>query len=145
MNSVSDQSSLESNSQGAGPSKIVMEDTMLVTPKTEPGVSSQEAVTRPSVVISASMAQSQDQANMVYCSLNDLDDQLINVVSERQHVIGDTIVTSNTNQQQILQMVQSVPGLQISNSSEKSQTPYSAVQTILLQGGILQVLLTRKY
>lgn len=113
----------------------------MVTPKTEPGVTSQEAVTRPSVVVSASVAQSQEQANMVYCSLNDLDDQLITtVVSERQHVIGDTVVTSNTNQQQILQMVQSVPGLQISNSSDKSQAaPYSAVQTILLHGGILQV------
>ena len=139
MNSVSGQSSSES--QGAESSKTEMEDTLLVTPKTEPGVTSQETVTRPSVVVSASVAQSQEQANMVYCSLNDLDDQLITtVVSERQHVIGDTVVTSNTNQQQILQMVQSVPGLQISNSSDKSQAaPYSAVQTILLHGGILQV------
>ena len=107
-----------------------------------------EAVTRPSVVMSvsqdqvASLSAASDQPNLVYCNLNDLNDldgagEPVPVLAAGGHNIGDQVVTTTSNQQQILQMVQAVPGLQISGGSDKS--PYSAVSTILLQGGILQV------
>ena len=124
--------------------------------KTEPeDVSSEAAVTRPSVVMSVSLANNQEehppvnepapeQQNLVYCNLNDLDfgaptdNSSFALVSTTQ--LGDTPVpttsiTTNANQQ-LLQMVQAVPGLQITSSDKN---PYSAVSTILLQGGILQV------
>ena len=124
--------------------------------KTEPEeVSSEAAVTRPSVVMSVSLANNQEehptvneaateQQNLVYCNLNDLDfgassdNSSFALVSTTQ--LGETqstSITTNANQQ-LLQMVQAVPGLQITSSDKN---PYSAVSTILLQGGILQVLI----
>ena len=107
-----------------------------------------EAVTRPSVVMSVSqdqvagLATASDQTNLVYCNLNDLEleagaGEPVPVLAGGGHAIGDQVVTTTSNQQQILQMVQAVPGLQISGGGDKN--PYSAVSTILLQGGILQV------
>ena len=124
--------------------------------KTEPEEASSEAgVTRPSVVMSVSLANNQEehpavteppaeQQNLVYCNLNDLDfgaasdNSSFALVSTTQ--LGETpstTITTNANQQ-LLQMVQAVPGLQITSSDKN---PYSAVSTILLQGGILQVLI----
>ena len=123
--------------------------------KTEPEeVSSEAAVTRPSVVMSVTLANNREeqppvneppaeQQNLVYCNLNDLDfgaasdNSSFALVSTTQ--LGETpstSITTNANQQ-LLQMVQAVPGLQITSSDKN---PYSAVSTILLQGGILQVL-----
>ena len=125
--------------------------------KTEPEeVSSEAAVTRPSVVMSVTLANNQEeqppvneppaeQQNLVYCNLNDLDfgaasdNSSFALVSTTQ--LGETpstSITTNANQQ-LLQMVQAVPGLQITSSDKN---PYSAVSTILLQGGILQVLIS---
>ena len=124
--------------------------------KTEPeDVSSEAAATRPSVVMSVSLANNQEehqpgnepateQQNLVYCNLNDLDfgtpsdNSSFALVSTTQ--LGETPTTSITTNanQQLLQMVQAVPGLQITSSDKN---PYSAVSTILLQGGILQVLI----
>ena len=126
--------------------------------KTEPeDVSPEAAVTRPSVVMSVSLANSQEehqpvsetpteQQNLVYCNLNDLDfgspsdNGSFALVSTTQ--MGETPTTSITTNanQQLLQMVQAVPGLQITSSDKN---PYSAVSTILLQGGILQVIIIK--
>ena len=122
--------------------------------KTEPEDARSECeATRPSVVMSVALANSQEeqasasnpppeQHNMVYCNLNDLDfgspsdNSSFALVSTSQ--LGETptsSITTNANQQ-LLQMVQAVPGLQITGGDKN---PYSAVSTILLQGGILQV------
>ena len=124
--------------------------------KTEPeDVSSEAAVTRPSVVMSVSLANNQEehqpgtepateQQNLVYCNLNDLDfgtpsdnSSFALVTTTGLGETPTTSITTNANQQ-LLQMVQAVPGLQITSSDKN---PYSAVSTILLQGGILQVLI----
>ena len=120
-------------------------------PETEPEAGGEVSVTRPSVISLASVASlgvqeatasGQDQPNLVYCNLNDLEfaggSEAAGVLTSG--AIGDTVVTSAVGagqQQQILQMVQAMPGLQVTGGQEKSQ--YSAVSTILLQGGILQV------
>ena len=128
--------------------------------KTEPEETRTETeVTRPSVVMSVSLANSQeeqapannaasDQQNLVYCNLNDLDfgtpadTNSFSLVSTSQ--LGETptsSITTNANQQ-LLQIVQAVPGLQITSSDKN---PYSAVSNILLQGGILQVFKLHSY
>merc|ERR1719225_2473876 len=109
--------------------------------KTEPeDVSSETAVSRPSVVMSVSLANNQEetppvhepateQQNLVYCNLNDLDfggsgdNSSFALVSTTQ--MGETPTTSITTNanQQLLQMVQAVPGLQIPSSDKN---PYSA-------------------
>ena len=123
-------------------------------PETEPeaGGEGEVSVTRPSVISLASVASlgvqeatasgQEQQPNLVYCNLNDLEfaggSETAGVLTSG--AIGDTVVTSGVGagqQQQILQMVQAMPGLQVTGAQEKSQ--YSAVSTILLQGGILQV------
>ena len=121
-------------------------------PETEPeaGGEGEVSVTRPSVISLASVASlgvqeataSGQEPNLVYCNLNDLEfaggSETAGVLTSG--AIGDTVVTSAVGagqQQQILQMVQAMPGLQVTGGQEKSQ--YSAVSTILLQGGILQV------
>ena len=118
--------------------------------KTEPEENIAVEVSRPSVVMSVSLANSQElasqggnneQPNLVYCNLNDLDfdggdtGALTTLASNHQVDTGSAVVSS-PSQQQILQMVQAVPGLQIAGTEKN---PYSAVSTILLQGGILQV------
>ena len=114
---------------------------------------SEPEVSRPSVVMSVSLANSQEehspatttvteQQNLVYCNLNDLDfgspsdNSSFALVSTSQ--LGETPTSSITTSanQQLLQIVQAVPGLQITSSDKN---PYSAVSNILLQGGILQV------
>ena len=121
-------------------------------PETEPEAGGEVSVTRPSVISLASVASlgvqeatasgQEQQPNLVYCNLNDLEfaggSEAAGVLTSG--AIGDTVVTTAVGagqQQQILQMVQAVPGLQVTGGQEKS--PYSAVSTILLQGGILQV------
>ena len=121
-------------------------------PEAEPEAGAEVSVTRPSVISLASVASlgvqeatasgQEQQPNLVYCNLNDLEfargSEAAGVLTSG--AIGDTVVTSAVGagqQQQILQMVQAVPGLQVTGGQEKS--PYSAVSTILLQGGILQV------
>ena len=121
-------------------------------PETEPEAGAEVSVTRPSVISLASVASlgvqeatasgQEQQPNLVYCNLNDLEfaggSEAAGVLTSG--AIGDTVVTSAVGagqQQQILQMVQAMPGLQVTGAQEKSQ--YSAVSTILLQGGILQV------
>ena len=129
--------------------------------KTEPdaeGAGAESSVRRPSVVMSVSLASltsqeasitasaGAEQPNLVYCNLNDLEfacaeagASVLTSLGNNTGTIGDTVVTTaaGSGGQQLLQMVQAVPGLQIAGQGEKN--PYSAVSTILLQGGILQV------
>ena len=112
------------------------------------------AVSRPSVVMSVSAATHSDtaavtrdctdQSNLVYCNLNDLD-----FTSGTEGGVYTTMGSNNMSNMQemiittsapgLLQMVQSVPCFQVAGQQDKS-SPYSAVSTILLQGGILQVM-----
>ena len=114
-------------------------------PETEPEAVGEVSVSRPSVISLASVASlsgqeatasGPEQPNLVYCNLNDLE------FAGGSEAIGDTVVTSAVGagqQQQILQMVQAVPGLQVTGGQTQEKSQYSAVSTILLQGGILQV------
>ena len=119
-------------------------------PETETEVT-EASVSRPSVVMSVGLASQEagitasagtEQPSLVYCNLNDLEFAAGSAEAGAgvltSGAIGDTVVTSSSGagHQQILQMVQAVPGLQVTGQ-DKSQ--YSAVSTILLQGGILQV------
>ena len=127
-------------------------------PETEAEVTGAGAeVTRPSVVMSVSLASlasqeasitaqaGAEQPNLVYCNLNDLEfagtSEAGGASLLTSGAMGDTVVTSasGAGQQQILQMVQAVPGLQVTQGQAQEKSPYSAVSTILLQGGILQV------
>lgn len=120
--------------------------------KTEPeeGSSGTESLQRPTVVMSvATASQPQpavsnpaDQTNLVYCNLNDLDFSTageggafttLSSLTGHTSVMSDSQLTASTSGQ-LLQMVQAVPGTQTTDKN-----PYSAVSTILLQGGILQV------
>ena len=138
-------------------------DEFVTRLKTEPetesevtGAGGEVSVTRPSVVMSVSLASltgqeasitaqaGAEQPNLVYCNLNDLEfagtPEAGGAGLLTSGAIGDTVVTSasGAGHQQILQMVQAVPGLQVSGQAQE-KSPYSAVSTILLQGGILQV------
>ena len=118
--------------------------------KTEPeDLSSEEPLSRPSVVMSVSagpdnQAGSSDQGNLVYCNLNDLDFSsgeggiLASAISSlsNQNSLQEGNMTMTSANSGFLQMVQAVPGLQLATNDK---SPYSAVSTILLQGGILQV------
>lgn len=114
---------------------------------------SEPEVSRPSVVMSVSLANSQEeqapapstaseQQNLVYCNLNDLDfgppsdSSSFALVSTSGLAETQTSSITTSANQQLLQIVQAVPGLQITSSDKN---PYSAVSNILLQGGILQV------
>jgi len=120
--------------------------------KTEPeeGSSGTESLQRPTVVMSvATASQPQpavsnpaDQTNLVYCNLNDLDFSTageggafttLSSLTGHTSVMSDSQLTASTSGQ-LLQMVQAVPGTQTTDKN-----PYSAVSTILLQGGILQL------
>ena len=121
--------------------------------KTEPeDVSNEEPNQRPSVVMSVSASQEHqpatttDQSNLVYCNLNDLDFNTsesgvftslaaISSISNQSATQEGTMTMTSANSG-LLQMVQAVPGLQLATNDKN---PYSAVSTILLQGGILQV------
>ena len=129
-------------------------------PETEPevaGAGAEASVSRPSVVMSVSLASlasqeanvtasaGAEQPNLVYCNLNDLEfagsSEAGGASLLTSGAIGDTVVTSAAGagqQQQLLQMVQAVPGLQVTGQAQE-KSPYNAVSTILLQGGILQV------
>ena len=96
------------------------------------------AVTRPSVVMSVSQlsqvpAAVAEQPNLVYCNLNELEfgGEAAAGSASSAHGLGDVVVSSaGGGQQQILQIVQAVPGLQLA-SADKG--PYSSVSNILLQ------------
>lgn len=96
------------------------------------------AVTRPSVVMSVSQlsqvpAAVAEQPNLVYCNLNELEfgGEAAAGSATSGHGLGDVVVSSaGGGQQQILQIVQAVPGLQLA-SADKG--PYSSVSNILLQ------------
>ena len=96
------------------------------------------AVTRPSVVMSVSQlsqvpAAVAEQPNLVYCNLNELEfgGEAAAGSATSAHGLGDVVVSSaGGGQQQILQIVQAVPGLQLA-SADKG--PYSSVSNILLQ------------
>ena len=128
-------------------------------PETEPevtGAGAEASASRPSVVMSVSLASlasqeanvtasaGAEQPNLVYCNLNDLEfagnSEAGGASLLTSGAIGDTVVTSaaGAGQQQLLQMVQAVPGLQVTGQAQE-KSPYNAVSTILLQGGILQV------
>ena len=74
-----------------------------------------------------------EQPNLVYCNLNELEfgGEAAAGSASSAHGLGDVVVSSaGGGQQQILQIVQAVPGLQLA-SADKG--PYSSVSNILLQ------------
>ena len=126
--------------------------------KTEPeDVSAEESHSRPSVVMSVAAQHEQqpvntEQGNLVYCNLNDLDfnageggvfTSLASAISSltSQSSMQEGTMTMTSANSGFLQMVQAVPGLQLATNDK---SPYSAVSTILLQGGILQVIPSTK-
>jgi len=104
------------------------------------------------VVMSVAAQQEQppvntEQGNLVYCNLNDLDfnageggvfTSLASAISSltSQSSMQEGTMTMTSANSGFLQMVQAVPGLQLATNDK---SPYSAVSTILLQGGILQL------
>ena len=147
---------------------LIGEEFVVRSLKTEPSEATttepMTAVTRPSVVMSVSSAAAQpeepgqavardcsDQPNLVYCNLQDLDfasggEGGVYTTMGGNSIGGmqEMIITSSNSG--LLQMVQSVPCFQVAGQQEKqpaaaaaASSPYSAVSTILLQGGILQV------
>ena len=145
---------------------LIGEEFVVRSLKTEPSdaatTETMAAVTRPSVVMSVSSAAAQpepgqavardcsDQPNLVYCNLQDLDfasggEGGVYTTMGGNSIGGmqEMIITSSNSG--LLQMVQSVPCFQVAGQQEKqpaaaaATSPYSAVSTILLQGGILQV------
>jgi hypothetical protein len=147
---------------------LIGEEFVVRSLKTEPSESTSAstpsltatATPRPSVVMSVSSAAAAaqvaesatavarevvDQSNLVYCNLNDLDfaagpEGGVYTMGPGGGLTGlqEMVITSSSSG--LLQMVQSVPCFQAAGQlGQEKASPYSAVSTILLQGGILQV------
>merc|ERR1719319_288791 len=86
----------------------------------------------PAAVVAREVA---DQSSLVYCNLNDLDFAGGAEGGAYGGGMQEMIITSSSSG--LLQMVQSVPCFQVAGQEKAS--PSSAVSTILLQGGILQL------
>lgn len=131
---------------------LIGEEFVVRSLKTEPCEPSATPATRPSVVMAVASASqepgvreggretSQDQASLVYCNLNDLDfaSGSENLVYTSSGGMGGGLqeMVITTSSSGLLQMVQSVP---MAALAQDKGSPYNAVSTILLQGGILQV------